>query len=263
MVEQDTAKESHMTAPFIEKSLEGTEPPRCVDGRFCPDSNQGPQLLGGSAHPIVLNAIYNNSEINQETVVTNVNSLQSDGFKTGAHRGQHRDGVVSDCGFADRMPEIIRTAQNQRDVITDRLEKAYEANKDIFDQFNLPPFKSLINSVFEKIATYDPNRIKVTGEALVGLMEDSRSTVETVTGDHAEEVAFLNIKDKATLDTRKLNEQGGQGFNLDLLPAVQQAASLGVPSEFSIPASLILYQATGMVLVEGKGKPALPVQIHS
>jgi hypothetical protein len=38
---------------------------------------------------------------------------------------------------------------------------------------------------------------------------------------------------------------------------------LGVGAEFAMAASLILYQATEIILVENNGKRALPIVIHS
>jgi len=71
------------------------------------------------------------------------------------------------------------------------------------------------------------------------------------------------VKAGTTLDTRSLNRQGTQGFNLDLLEAMRQAKALGIDNDFTLPASLILYLATEIVLVEDKAKVALPVEIHT
>lgn len=262
MIEAYTAKETEMLPTFIENPLSGNEPPRCVDGRPSPRSEQGPQMLGGSLHPVVLAAIYDNLPIDSGTVAKEIKNLQEAGVKTGAHRGQHAHGEASDCGFADRLQDILKVAVEKRDEILRRLQLTYQQNRDKLEDYNLPVPEDLIGQAYDKIETYSPDWIKTTGEKLVNRIETSGSTIETVQGDHAETVTFVNIKNGTTMDTLAVNRQHQQGFNLDLLEAVRQAKLLGVGEDFSIPASLILYQATEMVLVEDKGKPALPVQIH-
>lgn len=256
-------EQPQMSVSFLEKRLTQSKPSRCVDGRPCLDSDLGPQMLGGSTHPITLRALYKREEINTGTITESINTLQAEGIETGAHRGEHKNDQTSDCGFADRLPEIITTAQEKEEEISNRLKAAFEANRDKFEPFNLPPFQSLLSDAYKTIKAYNPNDIKLKGESLVGTIESSGAKVENVEGNHAEEVAFVNINPNVTLNTLGMNNTGRQAFNLDLLPAVTQAKSLGVPETFSIPASLILYQATEMVLVEGKGKPAIPMQINS
>lgn len=261
MVEQNI--EAKVDASFIEKTTSEDEEARCVDGRPSKKSKQGFQMLGASVHPMAIKMLYSGSQLDHSTVSSMLNTLQNQGFKTGAHRGEHSNDEESDCGFADRLPEIVKTAQEHEGTITERLTRAYEANRALFDRFAHKPFPALVAHAYQKIRDFDTNNIKLTGEALVKQIESSRSTVEQVEGDHKEEVAFVNLKKGSTLDTRQLNQQGAQGFNLDLIPAVQQSAALGVQDEFAIPASLILYQATEMVLVEAKGKPPLPVMVNS
>ncbi|MBI2029985.1 hypothetical protein HYT02_06205, partial [Candidatus Gottesmanbacteria bacterium] len=93
-------------------------------------------------------------------------------------------------------------------------------------------------------------------------IESKKGTIENLNGLHEEQVAFVNLRPNTTLDTNNLNREGKQAFNLDLWAAVEQSKELGVPEDFARDASLILYMATEMVLVEKNGKPALPVQIH-
>lgn len=252
-----------MAFSFIPKPTNGNEPVRCVDGRPDPNSTQGPQMLGGSLHPILLEAIFNYSDLDQAAVSKNIHALQKSGIITGAHRGTHKNGDASDCGFADRMPDIVSTAIDNQDLIASRLQQIFEANEDKFTDLNPQQFADLVNRAYEKIAAYSPSRIRIKGERLVAQVENSNSHTESVHGEHKEEVAFVNLRGDTTLDTKSLNNNGQQGFNLDLFPAVYHARAIGVPEDFSIPASLILYQATEIVLVENKGKPALPVEIHS
>lgn len=270
MVEQDIREvliqtvymETAVKPDFLEKNLKGNESPRCVDGRPAEDSEQGPQMLGGTLHPVVISAIFNDFELNSNTVASEIKRLQSVGFKTGVHRGSHKHEGVSDCGFADRLKDILAVAQKRRGTIHQRLMQIYETNRDQFRGINLPPVEGLINNAFEEIESLSTDKIKIVGEDLVKCAQDLGSTVETVEGDHTESIAFVNLRKNTTLDTIALNQQGKQAFNLDLLTAIEQAKQLGVPENLSILISLILYLATEKVLVEDKGKPALNVEIH-
>lgn len=258
----EEAPEMKNLPAFIEKKTTIGEPPRCVDGRPSTHSEQGPQTLGGSLHPILLAAIFQNADFDENMVTNSLASLHGSGLKTGAHRGAHAHNGASDCGFADRMKDVLATAVSKRDLITERLQQIVQANQDKLD-LNPPSFAKLLDLAFEKIGSYSPEKIKITGAPLVRIVEDTNSKIETVVGDHAEEVAFVNVKEDTTLDTIDLNGQGHQAFNLDLPTAIDHAKRLDVPEEFTIPSSLILLLATEIVLVEDKGKPALPVEVHS
>lgn len=248
------------TPVFLEKRLGGNEPPRCVDGRPSDDSEQGPQMLGGSLHIILLESIYNGKSLTEQNAVDDIENLHEMEFNTGAHRGEHAHGEASDCGFADRMRDILRVAVEKRSLITKRLQEVYDQNKDHFPPL---PMSDLIEKAYEKIEAYSPDEIKIKGEELVALLEKTDSRVETVEGDHAEKAAFVNLVEGTTLDTDGLNQEGAQVFNLDIFEVAKQSKALGIPEDFSIPASLILFVATEIVLVEDKGKPALPIEIHS
>ena len=251
-----------ITADFEVKPLTGNEPARCVDGRPSPGSEQGPQMLGGSLHPILLDAIFHDKDLDEATVAKGLKTLQNAGIKTGGHRGEHRNGEKSDCGFADRMPDILKTAIAKREMITERLVNILIANRARLNGFMPSSPKGFIDEAFDKIASWDLSRIKIKGNPLVTLLENSGSHIDSVVGDHREEVVFLNLDGDSTLDTAGLNEQGRQGFNLDIMHAIGQSATLGVSESFSTAASIILFQATELVLVEDKGKEALPVAIH-
>lgn len=240
---------------FIEKPLSGTEPARCVDGRQDPQSPEGPQMLGGSLHPIFLKSIVINSAIDELFIKSNLAVLREHGFKPGFHRGAHRNPEtnISDCGAADRLSEILTTVLNRRKDIEQKLTQTYEAN-------SMNP--EAIGKAYEIIEKYNQDNIRIKGEELISTGENEAAGMENLQGDHQERVAFVNLKKDVTFDTRKANEQGWQAFNLDLNAVIEQAKVLGVGEDFAIPASLIFYLGTEIVLVENKGKEALPVVIY-
>lgn len=258
MSENPRANEPLLAMQFIEKSLKGTEPPRCVDGRQDPNSPEGPQMLGGSLHPLVVSAIASGKDFDQTFVKQQLKILHNSkgfGHALGIHWGAHRnyDTGVSDCGFADRLKDVLATAINNENEIKLRLERIYKAN-------NLDPLS--LDTAYSKLRNYSPEQIKTTGKILLIVAEHEGAVKETVLGDHNEEVAFVNLKKGTTFDTQKANQQAHQAFNLDLLIAQEQSEQLGVAPILARDLSLILYQATEMVLVESKGKPPLPVVMH-
>ncbi|MDZ4228088.1 MAG: cadmium-containing carbonic anhydrase [Candidatus Levybacteria bacterium] len=236
---------------FIEKNISKTEAPRCVDGRPAHKSEQGPQMLGGSLHPLVLESIIGNSDFDDISVRNGLQKLSEAGFSIGVHRGHHRDAEQgkSDCGFSDKLPEIINTAKNNRDEISKGLSGICTNS---------------LSTSYDLLSNYDTGKIKIKGEPLISLSEANKATVEDLEGDHQEQVAFVNLKKNTTLDTQEVNKQGRQAFNLDLWAAVEQSAVLAnnVKPETLRDLSLILYMATEMVLVEQKGKSPVPVILH-
>lgn len=261
MVETPPTKE--MLPSFIEKPLTGQESDRCADGRESVGSEQGPQMPGGDILPILIFAVIKNNNINEQSVTRNIKVLTEFGAKPGVHRGHHANETDSDCGFADKVKQILNTAVEKRSLISQQLMSTYEENKDKFPGHSSSSFENLLNRAFDKIEAYDPDQIKITGEKLVKTAENSGALAETVTGDHKEEVAFINLIKDTTLDTRALNDHGRQAFNLDLWAAIDRSKKLGLPESDSLAMSLILYAATEIVLHEDKGKPPLPVVIHS
>lgn len=246
-----------METQFIERELIGNEPPRCVDGRRDSQSKLGPQMLGGSLHPVLLNTITSGKTLDKETVIKLATELKQKGFYLGVHRGAHQnsDENKSDCGAGDRTKDIILKAISQKVEITKRLSPAIEANTELGTIGDLEEAYSVLKK-------FDSEKILTSGEELIATFEEVGASVETLSGDHNESVAFVNTRTGSTLDTIKLNEQGKQGFNLDLDAAVIQSEALGVNAGIARALSLILYQATEMVLVEDKDKQALPVIIH-
>ncbi len=252
-----------LTLDFIELPLSGNETARCVDGRPDYNKGKGPQMLGGSLHPILLSIISEGTNFDEESVNKELSKLREAGFKTGAHRGSHKNPESSDCGFADKMPAILQTAVAKKEEITKRLNFVHDNNKEAIGDLG-KPFSEIVADAFTKLEAYSPERITLNGEKLLSCVTNTGAIIEDVAGDHAEEAAFVNLKKGVTFDTNQANQQGRQAFNLDLWAVVEQAQRLGVDdTNFIIGASLILYQATEMVLVEDRGKPALPVVIHS
>jgi len=240
---------------FISKNLNGSESPRCVDGRPDPKSPQGAQMLGGSLQPIVMSAIISGIDFNNQVVASGLDKLSQAGFTIGVHWGSHKHEDKSDCGFGDRLKDIIKTAQDDKNEILKRLGEIYETNA--IDSTSL-------KTSYDFILKYGVEKFKIAGKDLIDLCIESKASSENLQGDHAEQVAFVNIKPNTTLDTQEVNKQGKQAFNLDLWAAIDQSKilSVGVDQNILKDLSLILYMATEMVLVEQKGKPALPVILN-
>jgi hypothetical protein len=255
MSEKETTKES---MKFIEKKLTGNEPPRCVDGRPDQKSPQGPQMLGGSLHPLVMNAIITNRDFDALAVENGLRELREANFPIGVHRGHHKDAELktSDCGFGDKLKMIIFTARHEKLEIVERLMKIYK--KEGIDT------NTLLTS-YNLISNYDRTRIKITGEDLIQKSEENGAAIENLDGNHMEQAAFVNLKINTTLDTQNVNKQGKQAFNLDLWAAIEQGLVLTKTADVETlrDLSLILYMATEMVLVEQKdNKPPLPIILH-
>jgi hypothetical protein len=242
---------------FTEKKLTGNEPARCVDGRPAHESPQGPQMLGGSLHPITLNAIITDREFDESAVRKDLQILKESGFMLGVHRGHHKDEKQgkSDCGFADRIKEIIQASKDNKEEILKRLGNVYKLNG--IDT-------NAVQSSYAFISNFTLEKIKITGEKLIRSSQESGAEIEDLEGDHQEQAAFVNLKPETTLDTQALNKSGKQAFNLDLWAAIQQGLVLikNANVETLRDLSLILYQATEMVLVEQKGKSPLPAILH-
>lgn len=230
---------------FTSLQLKGIEPAWCVDGRPDFTMQKGPQMLGGSLLPVILKSIYYNKPI----AITDLNILKTK-HSLGAHRGEvhgHDTTGKSGCGFADSLQIIIKTAKDKKEIIFQRLKNLGINN---------------IEQTYNKIANYDERNITLTGENLVSKVQNAGGIIENLKGEHKEEVAFVNLKPQVTFDTNGANKKGKQAFNLDLWAVLEQSKVLGIPEEFAKYASLILYIATEIVLVEDKGKLPLPVHIN-
>lgn len=247
--------------PFIESELRPELPARCVDGREAPESLLGPELLGGSIHPILLSAITEGAVFDKPFVLGQAKKLTEAGIKLGAHRGSHYDPAEnrSDCGFADRPVDIMKTALTDREAITEALKAFYEQYSDSLPE-NLT---SVVADGFNVLGGYSLDNIQLSGDELVKTIEEAGGTIENVKGEHQEEAAYVDIKKGVTFDTKRSNEGSRQAFNLDIMEAVNQAHVLGVDPNVALGLSTVLYAATEKVLVEQKGKPALPIVLHS
>lgn len=257
-------KESTPEEDFFELQLTGEEPAWCIDGRPETRISKGPQMPGGSLFPIIISAIYNAEDLNPIRVTAAGKKLQNSGYRLGVHRGEHKkpETKKSDCGLADNLVTIFTTVIDKKAEISQRLTEVYEQNREIFAGLSRP-FPELLPAVYEKIAAYPADRLKLSGEDLIATVEGMGAEVQNLEGSHQEKTAFVNVKIKTTLDVLKANQEGKPAFNLDLWAATEQAAALGVDTEFAMTAALIFYQATEMVLVEDKGKPGLAIKIHS
>jgi hypothetical protein len=239
---------------FTEKATDKSEPLSCVDGRPDENSPQGAQAPGASLFFPTINAIINNENLDSAAIESGLRKLKEADYAIGAHRGHHKDAGQdkSDCGFADRLPEIINTAKNNRAEILEKLTKIYIAEGiDI----------STLSSSYDLISNYDTSKIKIKGEPLIAIAEKNEAAIENLQGNHNEEVAFVNLKRGTTLDRSKLNKQGKQAFNFDLWAAVDQGeAAIKAKSETLRDTMLIMYMATERTLRQGK--PALRATIH-
>ncbi len=253
--------ETKGTPHFITKLIRADDPARCVDGRSSKDSIEGPQMLGGSIHPILLSSIYNNEILDIDSVRDKITIMQKSGIKTGAHRDTNANKSVSGCGLADNIKVILQTAIENKEQIGRAVNALYNENKGHFPKFD-KPFGILLEDTYKKIAAYETSKIKLFGNALVTAIEKNGSQVETVEGNHAEQVAFVNLAQGTTLATKALNAYNEQAFNLDIKTVAETAKLLGLPEDFVYPTSLVMYLATEIVLVENANKPAVPVHVH-
>lgn len=256
-MDQLIGKEQSLPA-FKEIPVAPGVPPRCVDGRPAPESQQGYQSLGGNMQEIVVHAIATSTPLTAEFINTDMQALQQQGEKLGLHRGSHMkpEANVCDCGFCDKLQGIVAKAKTEKTEIMRRLQELFAQNAADLPSFNL------IEQAYALLDQYDVANIQITGEDIIAVGEKNGATVETVQADHAEAQAFLNLKPGVTLDTKGMNADGNQAFNLDVPSVVDRATKLGVAAETTIGLSAILYMATEMVLVEDKGKPALPVVLN-
>jgi hypothetical protein len=237
-----------MTYP--EKTLDGSEPSRCIDGRPDPESPQGPQMPGGFVFPLLLKAINENDYFDGAAIERGLDQLRKSGFVIGTHRGSHRnpESGKSDCAFIDNLGLIIRNAKEQKEKIIEKLKNTKGINTDTLD------------ASYEAILNYDLSKIVISGEKLVKCSEDNKANIENLEGIHQEQVAFVNTKEDTTLDTQEINKLGKQAFNLDQWAVVRQGKAIiaNIKEAALKDQALIIYQSILMVL----GKPDLPIMLH-
>ncbi len=257
------------------------DPVGCVDGRADSNYEKWVQMLGGSLHPIYLAAFFYDRPLNDELLSESLPQLASRGFTIGFHRGAHRkeEEGRSDCGAADRVKDILTKIRDSRQEIMQRLlsavnqmtpeQKTILLNIAGFSETGAVDLEVFLNEIIDRLVKYDIGKVHLTGESLISAAEEVcrqqgiAYTTQNLEADHAEQAVFINLKEGVTFDTREANRSAQQAFNLDLPIAVEQAEALGVERRFATLASLVIYQATEMVLVEDKGKKALPVIVHN
>ncbi|MCX7928377.1 MAG: hypothetical protein N2558_01665 [Patescibacteria group bacterium] len=73
----------------------------------------------------------------------------------------------------------------------------------------------------------------------------------------------MNLQKDTTLNVKSYSRNGIQAFNLDLWTVEERSSllDLNMSVDFVIWASLILYLATEMMIVEDKGKSKLAIKI--
>lgn len=245
---------------FREIKITSQNPPWCVDGRKSEGSEKGSQMLGGTLHPLVLRAIADGSVFDSSFILENVQALKSSGFGIGVHRGSHKHGEKSDCGFSDNLKAVFEKVGIAREEIIAVLKKVYADNVEVLGDMPEDVFEEAFNS----ITSYSTDNLQLTGEALISEIAkiEGAQTID-LQGEHREKAAFVNLKQDTTYDTNTADLAGNQAFNLDLWAVQEQAEALNVEKDFATAASLILYVATEMVLVEDKGKERLGVVIHN
>jgi len=235
--------------PFVEIDAKKT-PPFCVDGRAGEVDGKKigayPQMLGGSLMPAVLEWMINCPNDDLTNVLPKVfEGLKKAGYPLGVHTSTHAHKGKSDCGFADNLGNILTTFKNRFGEI-----------KEIIGQVGV----NFSDEVWQQIK----NRLKQinleelpTGNKLIEKAENLGAALQVLDGEHKEEAAIVNLVSNTTLDVDR--NQDHQAFNLDLWLIDKMADEFGWEKDLAQALSLGLYLATEMVLVEGKGKPRLPI----
>lgn len=225
----------------------------CVDGRKSSKPGLYLQALGGSYHLVTLNWLLTGGkaseykDIQQETL----SILKRKGYRLGVHKGHHAHDDKSDCGFADNNGKIIKTLGEKADEIWELITKAEPALADESAIWN--EIKDLTNRA-------EIGQIPSGGDLINQAADGFQADLQTLEGDHQEIAAVVNLRENTTLDVEKNQET--QAFNLDLWQVMNQARDLGLEEKKSQLLSLGLYVATEIVLVEGKGKPRLPIIVR-
>lgn len=235
--------------------------PFCVDGRDGAVQFNGPeaekhlfaQALGGSLNAALLSFLHGNFIGFEEARSEAFTVLQSAGMKCGVHRGSHAGGESSDCGFADNMPKIVRRLADKADEIKSLIEQAAPGVMD----------EAVWQQVVEACSTKQDPQLYPAGENMIQESVKENANLQTLEAEHAEAAALVNLKPETTFNTGKIVQDGLQAFNLDLWCVLRQAEVLNVEEKFATLATLGLYVATEMVLVEDKKQVRLPIVIHS
>lgn len=256
--------------------VEPTDPLGCIDGR--PDKDQrsiGIQMLGGTLNMVVLRALEQGRDIDElliDEVVTELRNVDGKGaaLPVGVHKGH--------CGFAHELKKIMATIVEREAELNARVSQFVKAHEQEFLDFGFDNQENQIQAVFDSIRRFSTgNQIALVGEELVDSVTTDPAQVTNLLGEHKEVAAFVNLKDGYSLDNNLANGVNppdliglekaaiikSPPFNLDMWAVRRQARTLRINQNFAVAASLILYAATEMVLVEQNGKPALPMILHT
>lgn len=225
----------------------------CVDGRAGTVDGEVygeyPQMLGGSLMPVVLEWLINRPNDNLESVLFDVfGKLKEFRYQLGVHTSTHAHEGKSDCGFADNLGNILR-------VFKEKFEEIKGTINSVGVHFNDQTWEK----IKENLEKVDLEKLP-KGESLINKAEEQGAVKQVLDGEHKEMAAIVNLKEGITLDVD--NNQDHQAFNLDLWLVREIASKMGWKRDLTDALSLGLYVATEMVLVEGKGKPRLPILIN-
>lgn len=227
--------------------------PFCVDGRAGTVGEEVygiyPQMLGGSLMPVVLEWLINKPQENIVSVLSDVfEKLKKEGYPLGVHTSTHAYEGKSDCGFADNLGNILKTFKER----SEEIRKIIAETGVIFDDLVWEKAKEGLEKI--NLETLP------SGEQLINKAENQGATKQVLEGAHQEIAVIVNLEKGKTLDVD--NNQQHQAFNLDLWLVEEIGEKMGWDKNLTQALSLGLYVATEMVLVEGRGKPRLPILIN-
>ncbi len=131
--------------------------------------------------------------------------------------------------------------------------------KEILSQLGVNFEEEVWQKIMNNLEKIDPQNIP-TGDELIKKGKENGAVVQVLDGQHQEIAAIVNLKNGKTLDVD--NNQQHQAFNLDLWLVKEIREKFAWDEKLTDALSLGLYVATEMVLVEGKGKPRLPILIN-
>ena len=252
----------------------------CVDGRKSAEDGpkQWVKMLGSSLHLVYLAVLFSGDNLNETTLKSVFAKLKAHNRQLGVHRGAHKNpsANVSDCGAGDRIVDILTTVKANRQEIESRMMSLVETlKKSMPESYNrlleiaglpsqteIPAIMAAVKEVLEQITSYDTQKVEIKGERLIQTAINNGASIMELIGNHGENRALVNLKPGVTFDTVLAFDKDDQAFDLDLAEAVAEAEEAGVDRSFATIASLVLYLATEMVLVEQKGKRALPVYFY-
>ncbi|GIW62311.1 MAG: hypothetical protein KatS3mg090_0137 [Patescibacteria group bacterium] len=244
-------------------------PPNCVDGRAWSNKyDLAPQFLGGSFHFVVVASILWQKALDWFMIESVFKQLNSFNYKIGLHRGSHKNAElkVSDCGFVDNIAVILKVLKDNSDYILKSLPN--RKIKSVLKSFGAGFSDYEIDQIREKnkkALAFVLNKGVLSGDKIIAKTQDvfgNQAVIYELEGEHREQAVLLNLSELKTFDTLKANQLGCQAFNLDLKMFYKILKNFKLTNEQllrSVVLSLVLYQATEKVLVEDKGKKALPM----